>query len=211
MKRALLLIVFLAGPAAGQNLIPNATFDTDVNGWIAYPGGFAGAVEWSAVQGQPPGALRLVGEDDATIPVLCFPVVDGFSLFRADVYMDTSGEFILCSLNYAMYDSFDCSDSPAFWVDDGSGTAFPLVTAPHEWQTLELPFKGDLRDVNIHSIRPIMGKLGDIDSDDACVMDNVYWEIIPRVPAPIPAVNPAGLVLLAALTAGAAFVVLRRR
>jgi len=211
MKRVLLLTVLLLGgahAAAGQNLIPNSTFDTGIEGWIAPPGG-SGAVEWDPAFGQPPGSLRVVGNDDVTVPELCFPVPAGVAdyYWRADVYMDASDEFFLCSINFALYDTPDCSDSFAFFVGDDD--AFPWVRTPNQWEHLNFDSTMDLRSVRINSIRPVMGKLADIGSDDACVLDNVYFEI---VPAPtIPTMNSVGLVLLAALTVAAALVVLRRR
>jgi len=212
MKRALLLTVLLLGgghAASGQNQnqIPNATFDTGVDGWIAAPGG-SGAIEWDPTFGQPAGSLRLVGNDDATLPELCFPAAPGAAnyLWRADVYMDASDEFFLCSVNFALYDTPDCSDSFAFFVGDED--AFPWVRTPNQWEHLNFDSYMDLRSVGYRSVRPVVGKLADIGSDDACVLDNVYFEIV--APPQIPTVSPVGLLVLAALTVAAALVVLRR-
>jgi len=213
MKRALLLTVLLLGgghAAVGQNLIPNATFDTGIDGWMAPPGG-SGAIEWDPAFGQPPGSLRVVGNDDVAVPELCFPIpphyVDYY--WRADVYMDASDEFFLCSINYALYDEPDCSDSFAFFVGDDD--AFPWVRTPNQWEHLNFDLKGaDLGYVGFRSVRPFVSKFADIGSDDACVLDNAYFAIVPTAP-PIPTMSSVGLVLLAALTVAAGLVVLRRR
>lgn len=214
MRKALLLIALLLGSAhaaAGQNLIPNATFDTGVDGWIPAPRG-TGTIEWGPDFGQPPGALRLVGNDSATLPELCFPIppgpVDYF--WSADVYMDASDEFFLCSINYALYDAPDCSDSFATFVGDED--AFPWVRTQNQWEHLNFDIPGiDLHSVRIRSVRPVMGKLADIGSDDACVLDNVHFEIVPQAAAvPIPTVSSIGLALLAMLLVAAGLLVLRR-
>jgi len=212
MKKALLLIVLLLGSghaASGQsqNQLPNATFDTGIDGWIAPPGG-SGAIEWDPAFGQPAGSLRLIGNDDVAVPELCFPIPLGDIQYywRADVYMDASDEFFLCSINYAAYDTPDCSDSFAFIVGDEN--AFPWVRTPNQWEHLNFDGYGDLHSVGFRAVRPFVSKLADLGSDDACVLDNAYFEIVP--PPPIPAVSSVGLVLLAALTVAAGLVVLRR-
>ena len=145
-----------------------------------------------------------------TLPELCFPIPTQAAdyYWRADVYMDASAEFFLCTINYALYDTPDCSDSFAFIVDD-----FPGVLTPNQWEHLNFDLKGaGFSSVGYKAVRPVMGKLADIGSDDACVLDNVYFEIVPApAPTTIPTVSSVGLVLLAALTVAAGLVVLRRR
>jgi hypothetical protein len=197
--------------AEGQNLLPNGTFDTGMDGWIAPPGG-SGAIEWDPSFGQPPGSLRVVGNDDVAVPELCFliPPQGADYYWHADVYMDASDEFFLCSINYALYDTPDCSDSFAFVVGDEN--AFPWVRTKNQWEHLNFDGK------NVHfgvggtfkSVRPFVSKLADIGSADACVLDNAYFEIVPLATPSIPTLSPVGLVLLAALLALAALVVLRR-
>jgi len=213
MRKALLLTALLLGGghvAIAQNLIPNANFDTGIDGWIAPPGG-SGAVEWDPAFGQPPGSLRVVGRDDVTVPELCFPIPEGFVdyYWSADVYMDASDEFFLCSINYALYDAPDCSDSFAFIVGDEN--SFPWVKTPNQWEHLnfDLP-ETDFGVVGFRAVRPVMGKLADKGSDDACVLDNVYFGLAPPAPVPaIPTVSPVGLLLLAALLVTAGLVALR--
>jgi len=150
------------------------------------------------------------GNDDVTVPELCFPIPAGNVQYywRADVYMDASAEFFLCSINYALYDHRDCSDSFAFIVGDEN--SFPWVRTPNQWEHLSFDGDADFHSVGFRAVRPVMGKLADLGSDDACVLDNAYFEMVPLAATTIPAVSPVGLVVLAALLVAAGLVVLRR-
>jgi hypothetical protein len=210
MKKTIMLIVlvFSYGHAAfGQNLIDNGTFDTDVTGWetTTYSTGVA---EWEPALGQPPGALRFVGPDQIALTERCYPAVLGGYFFRADGYMETTTDLLLCSIFWALYSSDDCSGSFAVntsppissWVDFNS---------PNQWTSLNFNHKNITDWTGTRSIRPVLNKFGDGNGDDACIYDNVYLEI--QSASDIPAVSPTGLVLLVALTILAGLFVLRRR
>ena len=143
-------------------------------------GGRAGRIE-SNESILRPGLANVLADDSSDV---CSSV-DYY--WRADVYMDASDEFFLCSINYALYDTADCSDPFASIVD-----IFPAVLTPNQWKRLEFDLLGtDFDSIGFHSVRPLLAKLADIGSDDACVLDNVYFEIVPAA-TPIPTVSPVG-------------------
>jgi hypothetical protein len=93
-RRFLLVIlgaVVIAKPAAAGNLLPNASFDSDVSGWS---GGFAA---WSAedVAGsQSSGSLELQNTDvqGATVGYVCVPVTGGSSYAYGGEYLIEPGQ-----------------------------------------------------------------------------------------------------------------------
>lgn len=210
------LLCLAVGASAQQELIDNGSFDTDVDGWMAgMVVGSNGTIEWGSSQGQPPGALRMVGDDQDALPEECFQTTAGFITFSADGYMETSGDFLGCGLNFFFYrESTDCTGE-FFVIGTGGGdTVPPILGAQNEWETLEfvVPLSSDgILDLKIPSFRPIFSKFDDFNSDDACVWDNASLRIVPIQPTSIPTMSEAGLAVLSVLIALIALLLLRKR
>ncbi len=216
MTRRLLLLALVAlvscaaSFAQNQNQLINGTFDTDVSGWMISPQ-FSGSFEWDPVLGQPAGALSITGVEQAILSEDCYSAGAGDYYFHADAYMKTSGDFLFCNIEWALYETDDCSGSVSMFLP------LPLsswVFEQNQWERLEWNRVGASNNSGVRAARPLLGKaLGTAGSDDACVFDNVYFEIIvdPVAPPPIPAVSPAGLTVIALLLGFAGLVVLRRR
>lgn len=200
----------------GVQLLENGTFDANVDQWtVGLVFGSTGTIEWSSTQGQPPGSLRIVGDDQNAFPEECFTMTPGVFSFSADAFMDNtaSGEFIGCGLNLAMFnEADDCTgDFATIAIVDGSYTP-PSLDTPQVWQNLEIALpltEQTIADLSIVSFRPLLEKYGDFNSDDACVWDNASMTIAP-FPITVPTMNEIGLGVLGVLLALAALTVLRR-
>jgi len=208
------LCMVAAVPTLGQAVISNGTFDANIAGWILNPDiPTSGYIEWTAIQGQPPGALRFVGEDAGAFTTDCFTFETGLLAFSADAFMETSGEFVFCHLNYLLYSTSDCSDEPATFVVVGGVIPVPYTHSANTWErlTFELPVPPDpFNSTGFMTYRPILHKAEDFAGDDACVFDNVSLTLGPLPAPPIPVADSVGLGLLAALLALVGLTVLRR-
>ena len=214
----MVIICFMAMlPVANQTfaqseLIPNGSFDADVDDWEPWFMN-AGTIEWTSNQGQPPGALKLIGPDQTAFLPDCFHFQPGTIYFVADGFMETGGDFVSCSLNFAMYSQADdCTGSlGTFPIIDGESIS-PEIEFPNQWEhlVLEVPIPNDPSETGVLSFRPIMTKIGDFQGDDACIFDNASLRIVPRGVTEVPALSPGGFAVFGVLLALAAFVVLRR-
>jgi len=210
------LVSCAASFAQNQNQLVNGTFDTDVSGWMADPWHpeRPGVAEWDPILGQPPGALSITDDYGSILTEACFPVPAGAGdyYFEADAYMKTSGTPLFCNIEWALYETADCSGSYAILRPEPLSS---WVFEQNRWERLEWTMIGLSNNAGTKAARPVLGKavLGAADPDDACVFDNVYFEVIvdPVAPPPIPAVSPAGLAVIALLLGFAGLVVLRRR
>lgn len=197
--------------ATAQNLVSNGTFDSGIEGWMT-DGTGPGTISWDATRGQPPGALRFPDFNQSAISEECLIPQVGTYTLSTDAYMETSGEFVLCTVNFFLYQSTDCSgEGGEVIILDGPG--FPSVTEANTWQRLETDF-GILpiiiEDPPFYSMRPMLIKSGNSLSDDTCLFDNVSLTFTPIAAAEIPAVGPLGLAVLAALLGAAGLLILRR-
>ncbi len=216
MTRRLLLLALaaLVGCAASfaqnQNQLVNGTFDTDVSGWMPraeHPG----VAEWEPTLGQPPGAMSITDEYGTMLTEECYPAGAGDYYLHADAYMRTSGDPLFCYIEWALYETDDCSGSYSILRPEPLSS---WVLEPNQWVHLEWNRVGASNNSGVRAARPVLGKsLGTAGSDDTCVFDNVYFEVIvdPVAPPPIPAVSPVGLTAIALLLGFAGLVVLRRR
>ncbi len=207
MILTLLLVLGGCHASFAQNLLVNGTFDTGITGWVVDPSDPGGA-EWDPTLGQPPGALSLTGEYQRIFPEPCYLAVPGTYRFRADAYMKTNGDGLFCSIEWALYHTEDCSDSYAIIVSPPVGS---WVLEMNQWESLSFDRPGLQFLDGTKAVRPYLGKAIDENGDDACVFDNVYFEIIPTPVTSVPAVSSVGLAVLTVLLGLAGFVVLRRR
>lgn len=210
----LLALTLGSGEAQGQSeLIGNGTFDADTDGWILTPLS-NGSLDWSSTQGQPPGALKMVGgQDQVALPTDCFHFAPGTIFFTADGFMETTGEFIDCGLNFYLYaDAADCTGDHGTIPIIGGVSIIPQVETPNQWEylVLEVPIPDDPSETGVLSFRPAMVKLNDSGGDDACIFDNASLRIVPRGVTEVPALSSLGFAALGLLLAAAALVVLRR-
>jgi hypothetical protein len=207
---AVFLFLALAGRSHAQPYpIANGTFDSDVTGWEPSPTSI-GILEWTGGQGRPPGALKIVGPDQEAFLQDCFHFAPGSIYFTADAFMETRGEFVVCSLNFAMYrNSTDCTGYFSSFVILDDIPQFPIVENPNQWEhlVLDVPLPDDVTETRVLSFRPMMAKFGDSQGDDACIFDNATMWLVPR--ATVPALGPVGFVVFAALLTLAALLVLR--
>jgi hypothetical protein len=203
--------------ASAQELLSNGTFDVDINGWTVNPDiSNDGTIDWVAMQGLPPGSLRFPSEGQVALPQECFQMYPGVFKFNADVFMETSGEFVDCHINYYLYtENDDCTGGYAWFINTDQSQPVPGMTLMNEWETLDfdLPMDaGSIKDFGFPSIRPVIIKDGDIGGDDACLFDNVSFQFVPEAPGPssIPALSTTGMATLATLLAIAGMGVVRR-
>lgn len=214
IKKALLIFVVtlvsvVATKVDGQELISNGTFDANLDGWMVHTYS-TGTMEWSATQGLPPGALRLVGEDQFAMTTACLHFAPGSFIMTADGFMETRGENVHCGLNFAMYSmSADCTGEFSSIAIVYGTDIVPSVQRQNEWEPLVMvvPIPDDVSETGILSFRPIVVKAGDFGGDDACIFDNVSLRLAPR--STIPTVSKTGLVVLEAFLAIIGLVVLR--
>lgn len=209
---AALLLTFSRG-VFGQELLSNGSFDTSVDGWMEDPSGsFNGPMVWTGSQGQPPGALTFPGGDQEAITEECYVVEQGTYLYSADAFMATTNDFLVCSLNYYMYSTMDCSGPHASFTNVGNMVVVPNVEMPNQWERLEfnLPLGPQGLGGSLIAFRPALAKSDDQGGDDTCLFDNASFRLVAQ-PLQIPTLTPAALVVLAALLAVAALIVLRRR
>jgi len=211
----LLLFVALGSPPVfSQELLTNRTFDTGIEGWTTRGVG-PGTIVWDSAQGQPPGSLRFPDEDQVAITQACFHPQVGTYTLSTDAYLETSGQFVECLINFVLYLEPDCSGEGSPIIDvNGGGVIFPRVTAPNTWQHLEFEFhigQDTLDQSGILGIRPLLTKLGDFPPLDACLYDNVSLSYTPPSVTEVPALGSAGLTVLAALLGVSGALTLRRR
>jgi len=210
----LLALMLGSGETQGQpELIGNGTFDANTDGWTLSEFS-TGTVEWTATQGQPPGALKLVdGEDQVAVPTACFHFEPGTVFFTADVFMETSFQFVDCGLNLFFYaEASDCTGEYGSIPIIGGISILPEVETPNQWEhlVLEVPIPDDPSETGVLSFRPVMVKLNDYGADDACIFDNASLRIVPRGVTEVPTLSSLGFAVLVILLAAAALVVLRR-
>jgi hypothetical protein len=214
VRRLLLTIVLLSVGsyvASAQELLSNGTFDTDIDGWTLSPGiSTDGTIDWEVMQGLPPGSLRFSNGAHVALPQECFGLQLGVFNFNTDVFMETSGDFIPCHINYYLYTDSECESEFAYFID-----LFPIVTSMNEWENLEFNLPIDQNTVDnfpFPYIRPVIGKGGGVNDVEACLFDNVSFQFVPEAPGPssIPALSTTGMALLATLLAIAGIGVVRR-
>jgi hypothetical protein len=210
----ILALMVVATEAQGQpDLISNGTFDTNLDGWEANPP-TSGTLEWVATQGQPPGALKMVGsEDQFAAPADCFHFEAGTIFFTADGFMESDAQFVDCLLNFYLYkDADDCTGEYGSFAIVGGVSIIPQVETPNQWEhlVLEVPIPDDPSETGVLSFRPAMIKFNDFGGDDACIFDNASLRIVPRGVTEVPALSPVGFAVLGLLLAMAALAVLRR-
>ena len=112
---ALAISAIFTEPLLGQELIDNGHFDTGIEGWIAdeFPDG--GTIAWASDPGQPPGALKFVGDGQVARPTECFQfTVAGELTYSMDVFMETTGDFFSCTLNLNLYK--DANEVPEIFL-----------------------------------------------------------------------------------------------
>jgi len=201
-------------PAVSQELLTNRTFDSGIEGWMTRGVG-PGTIAWDSTQGQPPGSLRFPDFDQVAITEACFNPQVGIYTLSTDAYLETSGEFLECLINFVLYLEPDCSGEGSPIIDVvGGGGLFPRVTAPNTWQHLEFAFpigQDTLDQSGILGIRPLLTKLGDFPPQDACLYDNVSLMYTPLSATEVPDLGSAGLTILAALLGFTGTFVLHRR
>ncbi len=120
----------------------------------------------------------------------------------------------VCLINFMLYLESDCSGEGSPIIDVNGTGIFPFVIAPNTWEHLkfEFPIGQDTLDQSgILGIRPLIVKLGDFRSDDACLYDNVSLTYAPLPVTQVPTVGSLGLAVLAALLGVAGLITLRRR
>ena len=210
-----LVALAFAPVALAQELITtNRTFDANIDEWATlFPGG--GTIAWTPSQGQPPGALRFVGDSQIARPTDCYQLTDpGLLTFSFDGFMETTGDLLTCSMNFRLYtDAADCTGPYSEFVE-GFGIDLPDVAVPNQWEHLvfELPIPEDpVNETGVMSYHPVLFKSGDLNGDDFCVFDNVSLFFAPTPVTAIPTMNEKALAVLAALLALAAVAVLRRK
>jgi hypothetical protein len=212
IRRIAIVLFLLAAHAAAQEQIANGTFDVDIDGWATRdPQG--GGIEWSP-EGNPGGALKFVGDGQAAYyAAICYQLDrEGVLVYSMDVYMQTNGDYVSCTLNFDLYDSTDCTGSRTEIAEIPGYFELPRPTAPNEWQRLTFEYPaGQAGTGALTALQPVLIKAGDQGGDDACLFDNVSLFLIPDpVAAPdIPAVTSAGLVVFVVLLVLAAGVVRR--
>ena len=209
--------IALSGDAlsAQEEMLTNGTFDLDVNDWtVGLVFGSTGTIEWSSSQGLPPGALRMVGDDQASFPEECFLMTPGVFNFSADGFMDTDPnvDILGCGLNLAIYvDEVDCTGN-YYVIPILDGDLPPALSMANQWQRLQIELtlpQQSIEDLDIVSFRPIFEKYGDMGSDDACVWDNASMTMTPFLTA-VPTMSEVGLAVLCLLLIVAAVAILRR-
>ncbi len=164
--------LFLLIPGAqAQEVISNGTFDTDITGWQEAVPTSSGTLEWSPSLGLPPGALRIVGEDQSAATVDCFATVSAGLEITSDAFMETNGEFVGCSVDFHFFDSSDGSGAPQV-----SSPPPLFVSSPNQWESLSRTLSNALP--GTLSFRPTLAKTGDSMGDDACLFDNVSAMIL---------------------------------
>ncbi|MBT4519633.1 MAG: hypothetical protein HOC23_06485 [Halieaceae bacterium] len=199
-----------AVPALSQELLTNPTFDTDIDGWTT-DGTGPGTISWEAGQGQPPGALSFPDFDQQATTQECWQTQAGNYTLRSDAYMQTSGDFLECSINLFRYQEPNCSGNATPIVVAGA----PSISIPNSWQSLELITEvtpSDLNSGNFSGIRPMLSKQSDLQANDACLYDNVSLTFTPPPAPPVPAPTSGlfGLALLCALLGVVGLTALRR-
>ena len=214
---ALAISAIFTEPLLGQELIDNGHFDTGIEGWIAdeFPDG--GTIAWASDPGQPPGALKFVGDGQVARPTECFQFnVAGELTYSMDVFMETTGDFFSCTLNLNLYkDANDCTGNFAVIAEIPRIFHLPEATIPNQWQELvfELPLpENPAEATNALSYQPVILKDFDENGDDACIFDNVslVFTPAPQNITEVPVTSPVGLGIFAGLLALGAGLVLRR-
>ena len=207
--------ILLGGhPLFAQELLQNNTFDSDIDHWEVKSSAGGGAMEWSATQGQPPGALRMMGLGMTAKPDLCYQLeIGGYLTFSFDAFMETVDDFHDCTMNLHFYSgSDDCTGNFAQMAEN-SQFDIPGTTIPNQWQSIsfDLPVPHDpVTQTGVKAIQPVLIKgAGDSGGDDFCVFDNASFYFAPAVTA-IPTLNEKALAILVLLLAVGGVVVLRR-
>jgi len=205
-------LLFIASQSSAQELIANGSFDSNLDGWASSPDS-TGIISWTGSQGQPPGAMKFIGEDQEALLLDCFHLVPGTITFSSDAFMETSGEFVSCHLNFFLYtEATDCTGPFGVFTIIGEDTVIPEVENPNEWErlVLEVQVPNNPAETGVLSFRPIMVKFGDFMGDDACIFDNASLRIVPRGVTEVPALSPAGFAVFGALLSLVALVALRK-
>ncbi len=200
----LILAAASAAAHAQPNLLPNGTFDADVDHWTI-PNDPAVTVSWSGF-GNPGGSLRLdVTEPNTSAGVhsACISSPSGFYTVRGQS-LRPSGEpaVMICRATIRGWSEPNC---------EGSVTTIqgPPAGPPDEW--VELEYVGVLGDFGIDSIVVDLHaeRLGGAGTT-TCYFDNIH--LTGPIPSPleIPSLGGAGLAAFSALLLLAATVALRR-
>ena len=196
----LTLLLVLAEPSAGQELIDNQTFDSDITGWVQLPPPSAlDTSSWDGTQGLPPGSMKLTG-DNTVIPDGCFATEESTLRVQADGLRIPDSESMACTVTIAFFPSADCTGGFIELVSHiGS------VVIINEWETVE---------IEIPQVTDFPAFTGGTSPDSACFFDNVSVTQTPNAISPtadIPTTGELGLALLVGLLALAGAWVLRSR
>jgi hypothetical protein len=157
-----------------------------------------------------PGSLRFSNGAHAALPQECFGLQVGVFNFNTDVFMETSGDFIPCHINYYLYAEKDCTGELGLFI-----SPLPIISLMNEWENLEFNLPIDQNTVDnfpFPYIRPVIAKGGGVNDVEACLFDNVSFQFVPEAPGPssIPALGTTGMAILATLLALAGVGVVRR-
>lgn len=202
----LTLLLVLAEPSAGQELIDNQTFDSDIAGWVQLPPPSAlDTSSWDGTQGLPPGSMKLTG-DNTVIPDGCFATEESTLRVQADGLRIPDSESMACTVTIAFFPSADCTGGFIELVSHiGS------VVIINEWETVEIEIP-QVTDFPAFTVG--LSILGGTSPDSACFFDNVSVTQTPNAISPtadIPTTGELGLALLVGLLALAGAWVLRSR
>ncbi|NJL27772.1 MAG: hypothetical protein HC897_07680 [Thermoanaerobaculia bacterium] len=188
--------------ANAQNLVPNGSFTTDIEGW-ELPSVPNTSITWDAF-GNPAGSLRIettwVNPAPGTgISVVspCLRLSPGRHNLRGDVFSQTATGG--CGINLFFYDSLDCSDNP--------GNTSITFAPDGVWETQEQEFEVFTEEAyRVVLFMSVFAPTG----PETCNFDNVSLTG-PRN-LDVPTLGGWGLIALAGALAGCGiFVSLRRR
>ncbi len=203
-----LVLATIGAAANGQpNLLPNGTFDTDVDHWVA-PADSAVSVTWSGF-GNPDGSLRVdVTEANVTTGVYsaCISAPGGLYTVRGESWRP-SGEpaVMICHAAIRGWDQPDCQGSMI--------TLLPPVTPPPD-QWVEWEYSQVLGEASTSGIESIVVDLTVQRFAGAgtttCYFDNIH--LTGPIPSPleVPTLGGVGVAVFSGLLLLAAAVALRR-
>jgi hypothetical protein len=209
-----------ANAAAGQNLLENGTFGSNLVGWsFSEPLPPETAIAWDAF-GNPDGSLTISSGWETSPPAYAIaaesqcltpddlaynPLSVGDDVFylqlTGDVYSELDGSGDNCRLNIALYDQPDCSDSPA---ESPSGAAIY-----HAWEARS-ELAAITPTIAAFRVRLTLRKYPGV-AESSCRYDNLALIGPPPPTLIIPTLQFVGLLALALTIASAALVALRLR
>lgn len=201
----LAVLMIAPGPMAGQNLVANGSFDSDLSEWNLNP--VNATVAWTA-NGLPSGAIIMDGSAAVTPGGVvaetsaCFQLEGGQHLLRADVFPEGVTQSGLCAVYYLRYvNSTDCTGSAA--------SSSAQVDTDGAWTTLETPFFVNNPETNSFRIVLHFAALGG-SGTRRCTIDNVSLTGPPAQTLEIPTAGLPGLVALGGGLLAAGLIVMRR-